>query len=120
MRLLHPQELKSLYVLPAVRRAFAVALKKKGIDQTRIAKLLGVTPAAVTNYLQSKRASSTKLSAGVVKRVNALADSATSFDDVRAGTHDIILNAWESKNVCGVCNTVNKTKSSCTTCFDNV
>lgn len=43
------------YILPAIRAEMAVQMQKQGISQTNIAKALGVTPAAVNQYLKSKR-----------------------------------------------------------------
>jgi predicted transcriptional regulator len=43
------------YILPAIRAEMAIQMQKQGISQTNIAKTLGVTPAAVSQYLKSKR-----------------------------------------------------------------
>ncbi|MGZ4919029.1 MAG: transcriptional regulator [Halobacteriota archaeon] len=43
------------YVLPAIRAEMAVRMKNEGISQAQIARILGVTPAAVTQYVKSKR-----------------------------------------------------------------
>ncbi len=43
------------YVLPAIRAEMAVRMKDEGMSQAQIARILGVTPAAVTQYVKSKR-----------------------------------------------------------------
>jgi predicted transcriptional regulator len=43
------------YVLPAIRAEMAVRMKDEGISQAQIARILGVTPAAVNQYIKSKR-----------------------------------------------------------------
>ncbi|MGD0327623.1 MAG: helix-turn-helix domain-containing protein [Halobacteriota archaeon] len=43
------------YVLPAIRAEMAVRMKEEGISQAQIARILGVTPAAVNQYVKSKR-----------------------------------------------------------------
>ncbi len=43
------------YVLPAIRAEMAVRMKDEGISQAQIARILGVTPAAVNQYVKSKR-----------------------------------------------------------------
>ncbi len=118
MRLLHPQELKSLYLLPAVRRAFAIKSSNKGLPQKKIAELLGITPAAVTNYIKSKRATGTKLDENTLKSIEKLSKTAKTPKDVRAGTQKILLNSWKKKHVCSICHDVNKTRNSCNECFD--
>ncbi|MEI7827580.1 MAG: helix-turn-helix domain-containing protein [Euryarchaeota archaeon] len=43
------------YVLPAIRAEMAVRMRDEGISQAQIARILGVTPAAVSQYIKSKR-----------------------------------------------------------------
>ena len=43
------------YVLPAIRAEMALRMKDEGISQAQIARILGVTPAAVNQYVKSKR-----------------------------------------------------------------
>ena len=56
-RLRHPQELEAYYVLPALRRTMAEVMKNElGIQQYKIAEILGVTEAAVSQYINKSRA----------------------------------------------------------------
>lgn len=55
-KLMQPQEVEVLYVLPAIRRELALEMKKKGLEQKKIAGILCVTEAAVSQYVRSKRA----------------------------------------------------------------
>ena len=57
IKLLHPQEIEVLYILPAIRRELTIEMKKIGLEQKKIAEYLCVTEAAVSQYLNSKRAS---------------------------------------------------------------
>jgi len=50
-----PQEIELWYVIPALRRELCKALKQKNLSQNKISKLLGITPAAISQYLNSKR-----------------------------------------------------------------
>jgi uncharacterized protein len=43
------------YVLPAIRAEVAVRMRDEGISQAQISRILGVTPAAVSHYIKSKR-----------------------------------------------------------------
>ena len=52
------QELEVWYILPAIRKAFAIEMIRQGIPQKRIAVLLGVTSAAISQYKNDKRAKS--------------------------------------------------------------
>lgn len=51
----YPQEVEVFYLIPALRRELALALKGKGLDQKAIAKTLSITDAAVSQYFSSKR-----------------------------------------------------------------
>ena len=44
------------HVLPAIRKEFSIHLMKNyGLNQKQVAELLGITPAAVCQYLSDKR-----------------------------------------------------------------
>lgn len=52
----HPVEIEYWYVLPAVRREFAIQLKAVGnLRQKDVANILGITEAAVSQYLKGTR-----------------------------------------------------------------
>lgn len=57
VKLLQLQEIEVFYVLPALRKEFAVCMKDAGKSQKEIAKLLCVTEAAVSQYISLKRGS---------------------------------------------------------------
>ncbi len=55
-RWLMPQEVEVWYVLPAIRRELSTFMKfKRGQAQKTIARMLGVTEPAVTQYMLSKK-----------------------------------------------------------------
>ena len=54
--MLTPQEIEVWYILPKIRSAIALELKNKGIAQKKIAEIMDVTPAAISQYLHNKRA----------------------------------------------------------------
>ena len=55
-KLLFPQEIEVWYILPAIRKAFAIEMIKAGIPQKKIANLMGITEAAISQYKSDKRA----------------------------------------------------------------
>jgi|SRR3989344_2400819 len=55
-KLIFPQEIEVWYVIPAIRKAFALELIKAGLPQKKIAQMLDVTEAAITQYKNEKRA----------------------------------------------------------------
>ena len=55
-KIIFPQEIDVWYVLPAIRKELAMALVELGLKQKDVAKLLGITEAAVSQYKNEKRA----------------------------------------------------------------
>ena len=46
----HPQEIEVWYILPAIRKELVVVLKESGLTQRKIAGMLKVTEAAISQY----------------------------------------------------------------------
>ena len=55
-KMMLPQEIEVWYMLPAIRKEFALTLIRHELSQKEVAKLLGVTEAAVSQYKSEKRA----------------------------------------------------------------
>ena len=51
-----PQEIEVKYILPAIRRELALSMLNLGLNQNEISKRLGITKAAISQYLSKKRA----------------------------------------------------------------
>lgn len=64
-----PQEIELWYVIPAIRKQLVLSLKKKGVKQKDIAYSLGVTEAAVSQYLSSKRASNLRFGKEIMQKI---------------------------------------------------
>jgi uncharacterized protein len=55
-KVMFPQELEVLYILPAIRRQLTEAMLNKGLKQKQVATILNITEAAVSQYKKEKRA----------------------------------------------------------------
>ena len=56
MRKIMPQEIEIWYLIPALRRELTkVFIESHGLNQKRVAEILGITEPAVSQYLKSKR-----------------------------------------------------------------
>jgi|GEM_PF-2708974 len=51
-----PQAIELYYLIPFLRKQLAIALMKKGLKQKEVARLLSLTPSAISQYLSGKRA----------------------------------------------------------------
>lgn len=70
-----PQEIEVWYILPSLRREFAIQMQKQGLKQKDIAKLLGITGSAVSQYLKSKRAKDIDLGKNVKEEIGKCVES---------------------------------------------
>ncbi len=73
-----PCELVVWYVLPHIRAELARELLKMGLSQVEISKKLGVTQAAVSQYLKQKRGSKVDFRSGINSRIKDLAKTIAS------------------------------------------
>ncbi|HIH18158.1 MAG TPA: hypothetical protein HA250_03595 [Nanoarchaeota archaeon] len=100
MKLLHPQELEVFYFIPAIRKELSVQMKKKGKGQREIANLLGITEAAVSQYISSKRATGVKLEKKIKEEISKSVDKIKNpLDSVRE-TQQILAFLRRSRLIC--------------------
>lgn len=100
MKLLHPQELEVFYFIPAIRKELSVQMKRKGKGQREIANLLGITEAAVSQYISSKRATGIKLEKPVKEEISKSVDKIKSpLDSVRE-TQQILAFLRKTRLIC--------------------
>jgi predicted transcriptional regulator len=116
-KLFHPQEMEVAYVLPAMRREIAKAMKKKGVSQKEIAERLHVTGAAVSQYLSSKRASQVQFGSKLKKAISAAAVRITDIASLRSEVQKLLKLARSEKITCGICKKISGAKCSCGACF---
>ncbi len=116
MHLLQPQEVEVFYILPAIRKELSVALKARGKTQAEIARLLGVTPAAVSQYLHDKRAGTAfprELRRLVENRAGEISDQESMIREVQR----ILERAKKTRLICRLHAQLTNIPTSCTVCF---
>lgn len=72
--MIFPCEKAVWYYLPQIRADLAKELVKTGMTQSQAAKLLGVTPAAVSQYLHKKRGLQPIKSKAYRQEINVVAE----------------------------------------------
>ena len=112
-----PQEIEVWYVLPAIRRKLAFAMKEQGKSQKEIAKLLDITEAAVSQYLHKKRAKECKLSRTVLTLIKKSAANISSKKDAMEHVQKILNLANEEKLICRIHKSQNSKLKTCEVCF---
>ncbi len=114
-----PQELEVWYVKPTIRKELASAMKSNGLKQVEIAKRLGVTKSAITQYINESRGNEIKLNKKIKKEV---ADSAQKINNTMDTIREIqyLLNvAREEKVICQIHKDLDKNFSNCNVCFED-
>jgi predicted transcriptional regulator len=113
---LHPQEVEVFYLLPAIRRELSISLKREGKSQREIATLLGVTGAAVSQYLSSKRAH-IKFPEEVATRIHEAAKRITDRDSMMKEIQAILAGAKQDRFICRMHEQVADVPKGCDVCF---
>ena len=116
--MLHPQEVEVFYVLPALRKEFAVAFKANGDSQTKIAKMMGVTDAAVSQYLKEKRAMNVKFTQEVKAKIKKAAFRIKEQAQFIFETQQLLNGFLQDRTTCKIHLQMNpELPRDCNTCF---
>jgi len=94
------------YLIPAVSASLAKRLARQGLSQAQIASKLGITRAAVSQYISGKRGTELKLGKKSTKALDALAKKLASAKPDSA-------DAELSLAMCGICAIARKEKVLC-------
>ena len=117
MKLL-PQHIELWYIIPAIRREFAIEMSKHRMKSVEIAEILGVTRAAVSQYFSKTRAVEFKFGNKARKEIR---ESTRKIIDKRNSNAEIqrIINIMrEDKSICRFHNLKEKLDNNCNICFE--
>ena len=105
-----PQEIEVWYIIPAVRKELAKQLTKKHeLSYEKAGNILGISKAAVSQYLSNKRANKAKLSLEIKKEVAKSAKLIMKSPKVAMVEVQRILRLMKVKKCsCDVCKKYNK------------
>ena len=110
MAYLLPQEVEVWYIIPSIRKELSKVLTKKyGLTFEKAGGSLGVSKAAVSQYLSKKRAKETKFCKATLKEISVSAKVIS--DDLSKGFHEIFRLLKISRingDTCGICKKHNK------------
>lgn len=118
-----PQEIEVRYILPAIRREFArIFIQERSLSQKEAAGILGLTEAAVSQYVHSKRAKKVVFSGNVVNEIRKSANNVLSNKNNKqrllAETYRITNLTTVKQILCDIHRSQSKELSSCNICFD--
>jgi len=114
---LQPQEVEVFYILPAIRRELSIALKELGKSQKEIAKLLGVTEAAVSQYISQKRGQDVHFPKELALQIRQSATRITDHASMIRETQSVLAKAKHDRFICKMHEQVTNIPKGCDVCF---
>lgn len=105
-----PQEIDVWYTIPAIRKEIAeILVKKYELTMEKAAEILGVSKAAVSQYLSRKRADKAKFPKKIKKEIEKSADLLVKDKKIAVKEILRLLNIIKrSKCSCDICKKYNK------------
>jgi len=105
-----PCEIAAAKILPSIRAALAIVLVVKlNTSKYEVAKMLGLTPAAVTNYIEGKRGSVYLRRILADKELYSLINELAKLIRENGGLQGDALKRYQEV-VCTICNLINEKK----------
>ncbi|MBI2581087.1 helix-turn-helix domain-containing protein [Candidatus Woesearchaeota archaeon] len=117
LQIIQPQEVEVFYILPAIRSGMAAAMKKQGMSQKDIARLLCVQESTISQYLSSKRAADVKFNDSVNREISAAVKRIKTKVDLVRETQSILEMIRSEKLICKVHESVADLPEGCDACF---
>jgi hypothetical protein len=95
-----PQEIEVWFVIPAIRRELAKAFIAKGKSQKQSADLLGISEAAISQYLSDKRGNELQFDTEEKKKIVNAADKILAGEHIMQEMHRLIVSLRAADSVC--------------------
>ncbi len=116
---IYPQEVEVWYVLPTLRKEIAKAMKELGLDQKTIAKHLGVTEAAISQYFSKKRGFDVKLEKETVDMIRKSAENIIKNNsNIVKETQVLLKSMWQNQEICKIHHEAEDVPKNCGVCFE--
>jgi uncharacterized protein len=105
-----PQEIEVWYIIPKIRKELAkIFVEEKKFSYEKTGEILGITKAAVSQYLKNKRANKIQFSKEMQKEVEKSAEKISKNPSLTMIEIQRLLKKMkESKCSCDVCKKYNK------------
>jgi predicted transcriptional regulator len=111
-------EVSVWYLVPAIRRELSLALSRKHLSQAAIARTLGLTPPAVSQYISGKRAG-VVLPTGFRQLVTRAAGRIVAHTDcARFEIENLVQDAKRTGILCTVHRSHDSVPECCSVCMD--
>ncbi|AJF62840.1 MAG: hypothetical protein QT11_C0001G0699 [archaeon GW2011_AR20] len=100
--MIYPQEIEVWYVLPLIRKELSKELLNHNLNQKEIALKLGLTEAAVSQYLNEKRANERIFDKGLKNAVIEAARRIKDNRNVMKEIQNLSRLFWKTKDICKI------------------
>ncbi len=114
LQLIMPQEIEVYYIIPTIRKYFAVFMKEKGISQKEIASLLCIQESTVSQYLSNRRASLIKFSENIENEIRKSASQVKNQVDLVRETNKVLKLIRETGEICSIHKKIANIPEKCT------
>ena len=115
-----PQEISTWYIIPAIRREFVKEMIRQGLSQKQSADKLGLTQAAVSNYMKDKRASGIRLNENIREMIKgSVVNILSKQGDVFTEIYKIVKECEKDLTVCQIHAVYDDVPKECRVCFDS-
>jgi predicted transcriptional regulator len=115
-----PCQITQWYLLPAISAELVKELKVLGVKQAEIARLLGVTPAAVSQYVKGKRGKVVTFTPDIKKMISKSAKKIATgeIDDEGLSREicELCIKARRSRLLCGLHKDITGMDRDCELC----
>jgi len=113
-----PQEISTWYIIPAIRREFVKEMINQGLSQKKAADRLGLTEAAVSNYMKDKRASQVKLNDHIKEMIKgSVVNILSKQSDVFTEVYNVVKECEKDFTVCQIHAAYDEIPEGCKICF---
>ena len=113
-----PQEISTWYIIPAIRREFVKEMINQGLTQRKAAEKLGLTEAAVSNYMKDKRASEVKLNDHIKELIKgSVVNILSKQSDVFTELYNVVKECEKDLTVCQIHAVYDEIPEGCKICF---
>jgi len=103
-----PQEIEVWYIIPALRKKLARGLVNSGLSMEKAGNILGISKAAVSQYLSNKRANKIKFDSSFNREIGKSAkiivgDNSCSVSEIQK----LLREFKKTKQYCEICKKFN-------------
>lgn len=111
--LLQPQEIEVFYIIPTIKKHLAAEMKKNGLKQKEIAKILSIKDATVSQYLNDKRGNKVSFDENIIEEIRKSSAKVKDTISYLREMQHLLRKVKETRAICRIHKELSKIPSSC-------